>query len=99
MLLILQIEYVTDAGEKVAKAIWTGPILGALTHSKLNLSMPPVSISPWDDALSMLRGELQIARMRIGQLGFLKASVGSRSTKPPGSDIGSISTGRFVSRS
>jgi len=89
-LLIRQIEHFTDAGEKVPNATRTSPISRSPTHPKLNLSMPPVSVLPWDDARSMPPGELQIARMRIGQLLFLNASVGCRSTERPGSDVGII---------
>jgi hypothetical protein len=89
-LLILQIERFTDAGEKVPNAARTSPISRSATHPKLNLSMSPVPLLRWDDARSISPGELQIARMWIGQLLFLNASVGCRSSEFPGTDVGII---------
>jgi hypothetical protein len=85
-LLILQIEHFTDRGGKVPNTTQTSPISRSPTHPKLNFSMLPVPVLPCDDARSMPSGEAQIAQMRIGQLRFLNASLGCRSTERPSSD-------------
>jgi hypothetical protein len=43
--------------------------------------MPPIPLLAWDDARSIRQGELQIARIQIGQSLFLDTYAGCRSTE------------------